>query len=407
MADRVEGPAGVGLTPPDEAAISRAFAVQPVLSRIEAAGSAIGLPRDTLLHAGPAFRSIDDIPAPIMNSACLSAVLADLVDAFDEAEAQIRAGAIVLKPAQDYDVVTPLAAVVSVVTPLNVVVDGAGGDAIAYAPVHDGGVWPTREGQRSEEVFQQLRWTSVAVADRFDAALKDPIPLLPLARFGLENGDDCHGRTMMASRALVGAVRDRLPFEVGNAVTEFFDLSPGLFLNVWMAATKCIMLAGAGLAGSSFVTAAGGNGVETGIQVSGKPGNWFTVRAKPPAGPIDSSLADRALGAIGDSAVIEALGLGAMAWQCAPEQRKALGRFLPANYEERKQRLLAAEHPAFAELELRLGITARSAAGFGDGPVVGLGILDREGIAGRIGGGLYAMPPDPFRAAVSALEAGS
>ena len=407
MADRAEGSDGASLTPPDEAAVSEAFAAQPVLDRIEAAGSAIGLPQNTLLHAGPPFRSVDDIPAPVMNSACLSAVLADLVDAFDEAEALIRAGEIVLRPAQDYDVVTPLAAVVSAVTPLNVVVDGAGGDAIAFSPVHDGGVWPTREGQRSEEVFQQLRWTSVAVADRFDAALKEPIPLLPLARYGLERGDDCHGRTMMASEALVGAVRARLPFEVGNAVTEFFGLSPGLFLNVWMAATKCIMLTGAGLAGSSFVTAAGANGVETGIQVSGKPGSWFTVRATPPVGPIDPRLADRSLAAIGDSAVVEALGLGAMAWQCAPEQQKVLGRFLPANHEERKQRLLAVEHPAFADLELRLGITARSAARFGDGPVVGLGILDREGIAGRIGGGVYAMPADPFGAAVSALEAGS
>jgi hypothetical protein len=68
-----------------------------------------------------------------------------------------------------------------------------------------------------------------------------------------------------------------------------------------------------GVEGSSFITAAGGNGREVGIQVAGLPGHWFTVPAKPPVGTFDVDLpTDRAMGAIGDSAVVDAFGLGAM-----------------------------------------------------------------------------------------------
>jgi hypothetical protein len=390
--------------PADREAVDRAFAVVPELTRIEAASSAVGLPDTTLLHAGPPFRSVAEICRPILNSACLTAVLVGLADTFDEAEEQIRAGEIRLEPAQDRNVVTPLATVVGALTPLHVVEDAGGSGATAYAPINDGVVLPTRVGQRSEAVFQQLRWMSVAVPDRFDAALREPMPLLPLALHGLANGDDCHSRTDAASAALVGELNARLPFGIGNAATDFLGSSSGLFLNLWMAACKCIMLGGAGVAGSSLVTAAAGNGVEFGIQLSGVPGRWFTAPATAPAGDLDDAMAGRALAVIGDSTVVDALGLGAMAFSCSPSQRQALGRFLPVNQQARVERLLAAPHPAFAPLGLRLATTARRVDNLGDGPTAALGILDREGIAGRIGGGIYAMPAAPFRDALAALK---
>jgi hypothetical protein len=391
--------------PADREAIARAFAVVPTLTRIEAAGSAVGLPDTTLLHAGPAFRSIAEICLPILNSACLTAVLVGLADTFDEAEEQIKAGEITLEPAQDRHVVTPLATVVGSLTPLHVVEDAAGSGATAYAPINDGALLPTRVGQRNEAVFQQLRWMSVAVPDRFDAALREPMPLLPLALHGLANGDDCHGRTNAASAALVAELDARLPFGIGNAATEFLRSSPSLFLNLWMAACKCIMLGGSGVAGSSLITGAGGNGVEFAIQVSAFPGRWFAAPATSPIGELGEAMHGRALAAIGDSAVVDALGLGAMAFNYAPAQRDALGRFMPATQSVRVERLLAAPHPAFASLGLKLMTTARRVDRLGDGPTVALGILDREGVAGRIGGGIYTMPTAPFRDALSALSA--
>jgi hypothetical protein len=40
----------------------------------------------------------------------------------------------------------------------------------------------------------------------------------------------------------------------------------------------------------------------------------------------------------------------------------------------------------------------------GRAPVISLGILDRQGTAGRLGAGIFVPPLDPFQEAVDALE---
>jgi len=172
-----------------------------------------------------------------------------------------------------------------------------------------------------------------------------------------------------------------------------------------MAATKCMMKLAEGIDGSSFITAAGGNGREIGIQISGFPGQWFTVPADPPKGKFDVDLpANRALGAIGDSAVVEAFGLGAMAIDLSPKQKKSLSAYLPKDRVARTSGLSVGAHPYFRELDVKLGSTARGAVQVGAGPVIGLGILDRLGKTGRLGGGIYDMPVDPFVTAMNTLK---
>ena len=184
----------------------------------------------------------------------------------------------------------------------------------------------------------------------------------------------------------------------------FMEASPSLFLNLWMAATKCMLKLAENIEGSSFVTAAGGNGHEVGIQISGVPGRWFTIPATPPKGTFEVDLPpDRALGAIGDSAVVEAFGLGAMAIELSPAQKTALGTSVPGDREARIAGLSVGTHPNFSAFGFRLGSTARGAVAAGAGPVVGLGILDRLGKAGRLGGGILDMPVTPFAQAVRAL----
>jgi hypothetical protein len=113
---------------------------------------------------------------------------------------------------------------------------------------------------------------------------------------------------------------------------------------------------------------------------------------------------ERGLPAIGDSAVVEGLGLGAMAIRLSPEQEKNLGDFLPPDYRERASKLMCGTHPGFGELDCRLGLSARAAADHGQGPFIGLGILDVNGEKGRLGGGVYDMPATVFEAAVAALD---
>ncbi|MCC6008466.1 MAG: DUF1116 domain-containing protein [Rhodobacteraceae bacterium] len=392
--------------PADMEALRRLADCRPALVSVEAAGTALGLPENVLLHAGPAFADPAAVPAPVLNAACLAAMISGLADNPEYARASILSGEIALRPAQDHGVVTPLAFVVGFQTPLQCIRDLGGGGAVAFAPVNDGNLHPVRTGLGTDAAFQELRWMTVAVADRIDAALSRPIELAGFARAGLEGGDDLHGRTPAATAAFVAEMRARLPLGIGDAVGRFLDESAGLFLNLWMGATKCLMTAGAGVPGSGLVTAAAGNGVDVGIQVSGLPGRWFTVQASPPRGALAEGMEERALPAIGDSAVVEALGFGAMSLHLSPAQAAAFAPFLPKDAAARPAALAAGHHPAFDGLGVPLGITAARVAAYGAGPLVGLGILDREGTAGRIGGGIYEMSVVPFVAALAALEGG-
>jgi hypothetical protein len=394
------------LHPADRLAFDRAMVTQPVWNRFNTAAEALALPENVLLHAGPAFAAPDQITAPILNSACVAAVYEGIAKDFDQAEAMIMAGEIELKPAQDHDVVTPLAAVVSASMPLHTVYDAWGGLQRVYAPINAGSRPAMRLGLRSEPVLAHIRWLNTRFLEVLQNGIAEGIALVPLAVVGLTGGDDCHGRTAIATGALVAELKDRTRGGITDSdALEFMASSPSLFLNLWMAATKCMMKLAEGVDGSSFVTAAGGNGREAGIQISGLSGRWFTVPAAPPKGKFEVDLPpDRALGAIGDSAVVEAFGLGAMAIDLSPAQKTALGAYLPGDSPARTTGLSVGTHPYFRSLELRLGSTARGAVAAGAGPVVGLGILDRLGTAGRLGGGIYDMPVAPFAQAMKALE---
>ncbi len=394
------------LHPADRLAFDRAMVTQPVWNRFNSAADAFGLPENVLLHAGPAFATPEDVTAPILNSACVAAVWDGLAKDFDQAEAMIRAGEIILRPAQDHDVVTPLAAVVSANMPLHTVYDAWRGQNRVFTPINGGARPSLRLGLRSEAVLNHIGWLNTRFLEVLQNGLAEGIALVPLAVQGLIGGDDCHGRTPVATNALIEELMDRSPARIqDDDVLEFMAQSPSLFLNLWLAATKIMMKLAEGVEGSSFVTAAGGNGREVGIQISGLPGRWFSIPATPPKGKFDTDLpADRALGAIGDSAVVEAFGLGAMAIDLSPEQKKGLGAYLPGNAGARTQSLSVGEHPYFQALDVKLGSTARGAMAQGSGPMIGLGILDRLGQAGRLGGGIYDMPVDPFADAIRALE---
>ena len=391
----------------DRLAFDRAMVTQPVWNRFNTAAEALNLDENVLLHAGPAFAGPGRITAPILNSACIAAVYEGLAPDPGRAEAMIEAGEIVLKPAQDHGVVTPLAAVVSASMPLHTVYDAWRGQERVYTPINGGSRPSLRLGLRSGAVLDHIRWLNTRFLDVLEKGVAEGIALVPLAVTGLAGGDDCHGRTPVATAALVAELKDRTPGGITDPdVLDFMDGSPSLFLNLWMAATKIMMKLAEGIEGSSFVTAAGGNGRDVGIQVAGLPGRWFTAPAHPPKGRFEVDLPEsRALGAIGDSAVIEAFGLGAMAIELSPEQKRGLGGYLPGDAAARGSGLSVGSHPYFRAFDIRLGSTARGAVEQGAGPVVGLGILDKAGERGRLGGGIYDMPVAPFAEAVAALGA--
>jgi hypothetical protein len=144
--------------------------------------------------------------------------------------------------------------------------------------------------------------------------------------------------------------------------------------------------------------------VESGIQLSGLPGTWFSGPARPPEGDlIDNISPEDRCGAIGDSAIVDAFGMGAMAFHCAPAQAEALGQFLDTPSEVLSRNLLPVIHPGISADGIRCGLTARRIVDSNQSLSISLGILDRMGTRGRIGGGIYSPPVELFENACQGL----
>ena len=390
------------LSSADQLAFDHAMVGEPVWNRIQRASDIIPVEPNCLLHAGPPFPTSQSITRPILNSACVAAVYEGLAQDLDQAEMMILNEDVILQPAQDYNVVTPLAAVVSPRMPLQVVYDAHRGMAKAFAPINGGNTLPARLGLKSMPVVDHLKWLNQDVAHYLERGLAEGIDLIPIAHESLKHGDDCHGRTQNATRLLVDELKGRMPDNADDKrVSAFLEECPALFLNLWMAATKCMLRLAEDIDGSTLVTTAGGNGLLFGIKVASNPKEWVAVPATPPKGKLDSGVtSDRATGALGDSAIVDAFGLGAMAIHLNPDAMQAMKPYLPSNLTDRRDELLLCRHIGFRELNLKFGLTARGVSSFGQGPVISLGIIDAQGKRGRLGGGIYEAPLELFEKAL-------
>ena len=390
----------------DTESISRILRVNPVWHGMRTAGDAVNLPDTTLLHAGPAFSHPSKIVQPVLNSAKVALVFNGAAHDFGEAENLILSGAIALEPAQDYDVVTPLAAVVSSKMLLHCIEDDSDPSVRSFAPINGGNGPAPRLGICSKPALEHLAWLHNSLGPALAQVCEDGVTLLDIAAGALLEGDDCHGRTPVGTRLLLKKIRARIGTQSdAGEYLSFIEDSPSFFLNLWMAASKAILLGARGVPESSLIITAAANGRDTGIQVAGLPGQWFTAPASAPHGDFDVDLPrSRALGAIGDSAIVDALGFGAMAITFSPVQQENLGHLLPEGGRAIGSLLTSAVHPAFASLGLSMGITCRTCASQSRTPIVSLGILDREGEAGRLGGGIFEQPTILFTEALDALS---
>ncbi|AZG08811.1 DUF1116 domain-containing protein [Pigmentiphaga sp. H8] len=388
----------------DAAAFAAMMAVRPVLTGLLPAASVFDYPERTLLHAGPPFADMREVPEPVLNSAVNAALFEGWAQDRAGALYALRGGQIALRPAQDFHCVVPLAGMLSPSQMVQVVDDQASGRR-CFAPLNGGNAWPMRLGLPRPEVVQHLRWLNGAFADKVRAGCESGLDLLAIADLALSRGDDCHGRTAAGTAILAERLRAASLAGEAEQAWRYLDESPGFFLNLWMAAAKLILSAAEGVAGASLVTAMGGNGVRVGIQVAGRPGTWITQPALPPRGTLaPGHSAGDALPAIGDSAVVEALGLGGMAISYSPEQQRALAAFMPEPSDVLAASLLMGPHPAMNLTAPRMGLSARKVADTGKTPVVALGILDVRGLHGRLGGGIWQAAPDPFLQALSHIQ---
>lgn len=390
-----------------QAAAKRILGVEPVWEALSQAREAVGLEERHLLHAGPPLPEPRRPPATIMNAAVIACLYEGWADSDEVAERLIRSGEVRLSPAQDLSVATPLAAVVSPSMPLQVVVDARMPSRRAFGPLGSGAGPQLRFGARDPEIVERLRWREDNLARILREALSEGIPLLPIAVAGVEGGDDLHGRTTAATNALLAVLGSRIGNRPGFAeVQAHVEQWPLFFLSLWMAASKCILQAAEGIAGSTLVTSLAGNGETFGVRLAGNPREWVVCDAASPTGPVLPSAARaRPSGAIGDSAIVDALGFGGQCLTQAPEIMSLLGPYLPRGITDLPERLLTAVHPAFGDLGIRTGLDAARIVETGLSPVVTLAIIDATGQGGLIGRGCYQPPVSLFEEAIAKMKA--
>ncbi len=358
---------------------ARLCEAEPQLSRIAPLRDLVpGLPPNTLFHAGPPFAALGDVPAPVRNAAAAAVAHEGWSDAGWDA---IASGAVSLAPAQDFGIVTPLAFVAGPSMFAVEVTDAAGKAPAKVSPLNDGPpAIALRFGTASADGLALVRSLTDGIGADLAGALKAPVALLPLMAEALGSGDDLHGN-VAAMQALV-----RKHFSgVSSDATAYLDAAGQFALNVVMAASALMLAAGDGMPGSEMVVACGGNGREIGWKLA-KGGGWQTAPAKRPEGPHAEGTLP--LPAIGDSAVIDALGFGAAALRFAPDLRVMLpdvdARFLTPT----AHAAYIGPHPAFPDdVALGLDLTRpREALG------IMLGMVEETGTRGLIGRGVAFWP---------------
>lgn len=332
-----------------------------------------------LLHAGPPFQGE---PPPAVRHACVQALLFERLAAdAAQAHAMVSDGAVDLQPAQDHGVATPLAQVVSASMPLAVVGDET---SVAWAPLVESPPPALRFGTEAPEARARLSAIAVLGLERLAPLLRaQPVAMGPIVGRALAEGDECHARTGAANAALIDAL-------VGLSAEDRAALqaNPGFVLPLLMAAA-CWRLRRA----SHGLAAVGGNGIDFGVRLHCDT-RWHRSPAAPPSGTRMSGHADSAaLGAIGDSAVIDFCGLGGQALEAAPALCDEWRQVLPE--------ALASRRAAVIDPATGLVDVARIAA-IGLAPLVDLAILDRHGAHGLIGRGVFIPEAALFARALAA-----
>ena len=412
MLSRLWGAHGDRIAAANREAVARAEAVEPRALSVAPAGEVVpGLGDRMLLHSGPPI-DWGRVCDPQRRALLAAVVFEGWAPDRDAAERLLARGEIALESGNAHGHVGPMTGVCSPSMPVWIVAD-EGSATRAYSTLNEGPGRTLWFGVGDDESVERLRFFRDELGPALARLLEygGPIDVFALAAEGLSMGDELHMRSQATRNLLIRELAPAFAAVGGEASARFIAGNHHFFLNLAMAAAKCASLAATGIDGSSVVSLMSRNGTEVGIQLAGLPDRWFTA----PAAPVQDVLlrdghseGDAALD-IGDSAVLECIGLGGMALAAAPALAAFFGGTAAdgvARTELRAQ-ICAARSSRFtiAGRGTPVGIDARLVAELEVTPQITTGVLHASSGAGQIGAGVAHQPLEPFRAAVAALDA--
>jgi Protein of unknown function (DUF1116) len=380
------------------------------------AREAFGLPEHLILHAGPPI-AWAEMCEP-MQAAVLCAIQYEgWASNHEAASCLIASQEVQLSPCHHWGAVGPMTGIITASMPVFVVENRVYGNR-AYATINEGLGKVLRFGANDASVVARLQWLAAEAGPLLGAALhaSEGIDIRALMAQALRMGDEMHQRNIAASALLTRALMPHLARVASDTrmltrVAEFLAGNDQFFLNLAMAAGKALTDPANGVEHSTLVTAMARNGTAFGIRVSGHGERWFTAPVNLPTGLYFPGFGEEdANPDMGDSAIVETIGLGGCAMAASPAAARFVGagglaEALQVTGEMRE--ICVGEHPHFRipildERGTPVGIDVRSVIETGITPLINTGIAGRKAGTGQIGAGVVRAP---FACFASALEA--
>ena len=399
----------------NQQALSNILRAEPVLIDVIPAAEAIPALEDRMiLHAGPPI-GWDRMCGPMRGAVTGIAVFEGWAPDLDTAAAMAEEGAFRFEPNHHFDAVGPMTGMTTRSQPVMVVENRAFGNR-AYCTINEGLGKVMRFGGNDSEVLTRLGWLRDVLGPSMGAALRHSggIELKPLIARGLSMGDEMHQRNVACSGLVLRALSPSMAMTAQDTgrlaeALGFIAANDQFHLNIAMAMGKAIMDPVGGIAGSTVVTAMSRNGTDFGIRVSGTGDRWFTAPVEMPEGLYFPGFTEAdANPDMGDSTIVETIGLGGFAMGAAPAVAGFVGAGSAsdaASYTRTMGEIALAENPewtipALDYLGVPTGIDIRLVVETGIVPTINTGIAHREPGIGQVGAGVVRAPFSCFEQAL-------
>jgi hypothetical protein len=391
----------------NDEALKRMLAANPVLVDVRPAGEVIkGLGEKVLLHSGPPItweRMCGPMQGAVAGAIVFEGWAADLASA----TALAASGGVQLHPNHHFDAVGPMTGITTRSMPVMIVENRAFGNR-AFCMINEGLGKVMRFGANDAEVLSRLHWLAESFGPAFGAALRGSggLELAPLISRGLAMGDEMHQRNVACSALTLRALAPHLAKAGAGAdqlsrILAFIAGNEQFFLNIGMVMGKSIMDPVRGIEDSTVVTAMCRNGTDFGVRVSGTGDQWFTAPVEMPQGLYFPGYSEKdANPDMGDSAIMETIGVGAFAMATAPSVVGFVGAgsvkdayaFTSAMSEITLTTNPRWTMPALDGQGVPTGIDIRRVVETGIQPAINTGIAHRKPGVGQVGAGVARAP---------------
>ncbi len=399
-------------------ALRRMLAADPVLVDVLPAEEAIpALGERTILHAGPPIEW-ERMCGPMKGAIAGVAVFEGWAPDLETAASMAAAEAFDFHPNHHFDAVGPMTGMTTKSQPVMVVENRAFGNR-AFCTINEGLGKVMRFGGNDEQVRARLAWLRDVLGPVMGQALRASggVELKNIIARGLTMGDEMHQRNVACSGLLLRALaaplaRTDLDRDALAEALGFIAGNDQFFLNVAMVMGKAIMDPVRDIEGSTIVTAMSRNGTDFGIRVSGTGDRWFSAPVEMPTGLYFPGFTEAdANPDMGDSTIVETVGLGGFAMAAAPAVAGFVGAGAAseaAHFTRTMGEITLAENPewtipALDYAGVPTGIDIRLVVETGVPPTINTGIAHKKPGVGQVGAGVVKAPMACFEQALVAF----